>query len=467
MARASKLGPKGHTGQTANGNVRDVKVERIGPVTIYKRGETYYLYYRENRRSERVRVDGNLLVARTSAAKVAAALGEHRPSPLGFDRTSPELMCAGYLDYVANVQKLAWRTQDRYRAALERFLEFCVSAEIPTVDAADERTVEDFVRWLRGQTRTRNGAKTGKRDVYAIGGVKFILSTCRTAFNWAARRRMLPPYSENPFSRFPIDKLRDVDAEDEGPRIFTAEQEKDFFKACNEWQRGIFQTLAGYGLRVGELTHLLIENVNLAAGTIQICSKPELFWRVKTARRRQLPLTRELKTLFEDLIGQRKSGFVFLNKAFVNGKCRPIAEFSSDATFRERLTEMTIDAQSQNAAITEKDMRKVVIAFNRKMGQIPVKRIQQEFSNITLEIGCAYFTRAHDLRHLFSSRAQEDGTNPILVQEILGHATLDMTKRYTHLGIDVKRNALERLSNREQLIHSPSTPSSSNDSPKS
>ena len=114
-------GPVGHTGQTDAGNIRDVKVDRIGPVTIYKRGETYYLYYRENRKSERRRVEGNLAVARATAAKVAAALGENRPSPLGLDRTSPQQLTAGYLDFVANVQKLAWRTQDRYRAALDRW----------------------------------------------------------------------------------------------------------------------------------------------------------------------------------------------------------------------------------------------------------------------------------------------------------------------------------------------------------
>jgi site-specific recombinase XerD len=79
------------------------------------------------------------------------------------------------------------------------------------------------------------------------------------------------------------------------------------------------------------------------------------------------------------------------------------------------------------------------------MGQIPVKRIQHEFCALTEQIGCPHFTRTHDLRHLFSSRAQEKGTNPLLVQEILGHATLTMTKRYTHLGMDAKRDALERL----------------------
>ena len=438
-------GPVGHTGQTPAGHIRDVKVDRVGPVTIYKRGETYYLYYRENRKSERRCVDGNLQVARATAAKVAAALGESRPSPLGFDRTTPTKLTQGYLDYVANVQKLAWRTQDRYRAALDRFAEFCTDAEISAVDAVDERTVEDFVRWLRGQTRTRNGAKKGKREVYAVGGVKFILSTCRTAFNWGARRRMFPPYVENAFSRFPIDKLRDVDSPDEGLPIFTPEQQKAFFAACNVWQRGIFQTLVTYGVRVGELTNLLIENVDLQAGTIQICSKPELHWRVKTARRRQLPLTREMRAAFEKHIGDRRAGFVYLNEEFFSSHKRPVSEFGSDRAFREKLSKLAEELTAKNPATTDKERRQLVTAYCRRMGQIPVKRVQLEFCKLTTEIGCPQFTRAHGLRHLFSSRAQEEGVNPLLVQEILGHATLTMTKRYTHLGMDAKREALERL----------------------
>jgi len=94
---------------------------------------------------------------------------------------------------------------------------------------------------------------------------------------------------------------------------------------------------------------------------------------------------------------------------------------------------------------TDKQRRQLVTAYCRRMGQIPVKRVQLEFCKLTTEIGCPQFTRAHNLRHLFSSRAQEEGVNPLLVQEILGHATLTMTKRYTHLGMDAKREALERL----------------------
>ena len=296
MPRKSK-GPVGHTGQTGSGNTRDVNVERIGPVTVYKRGTTYYLYYRENGRTERRRVDGNLAVARATAAKVAAALGENRPSPLGFERTTPRQMVDGYLDYVANVQKLAWRTEDRYRAALDRFMDFCSAVDLAALDAIDEVRSKILCAGCAARRAHATELSTGKRDVYKVGGVKFILSTCRTAFNWAARRRMLPPYAENPFSRFPIDQLRDPTVRGRRPTLFSPEQEKAFFAACSEWQKAIFLTLATYGMRAGELTHLLIENVDLNAGTIQICSKPEMFWRVKTARRRQLPLTAEMKTI--------------------------------------------------------------------------------------------------------------------------------------------------------------------------
>src|SRR6516225_7396617 len=192
----------GHTGRTDAGHTRDVKVERVGKVTVYKRGETYYLYYRQGGVTQRRKVDGNLAVARATAHKVVNALDEGRPSPIAYNRTSPEKMVQAFLDAVANVKKLALRTQDRYRAALDRFLDFCRSARVGAIDTVQEATVEDFVKWLRGQKRTRNGARKGKRDAYQVGGVRFILSTCRTAFNWAARHRMLPPFADNPFTLF-------------------------------------------------------------------------------------------------------------------------------------------------------------------------------------------------------------------------------------------------------------------------
>jgi site-specific recombinase XerD len=93
----------------------------------------------------------------------------------------------------------------------------------------------------------------------------------------------------------------------------------------------------------------------------------------------------------------------------------------------------------------ERAQKRAVVAFCRSLGQIPEKRVRCEFLGLTEKIGCPEFTRVHDLRHLFSSRAQAAGINPILVQEMLGHTTLEMTRRYTHLGLGSKREALEQM----------------------
>jgi integrase len=419
-----------------------VKVERIGPVTVYKRGHTYYLYYRQSRVTERRKIDGNLAVARATAHKIADALAERRPSPLSFARTTPQQLADGYRDYVANVQKLALRTRDRYKAALDRFLDFCRDSGIMTADAIDLSRVEDFVKWLRGQKRNRNGSATGSRDFYKVGGVRFVLSACRTAFNWAARRRMLPPFTENPFSLFRLDRLREA-GETTTAKIFSREQERAFFAACDDWQRPIFAVLAAYGLRLGELTHLLIEDVDLGQGLVTIRSKPWLFWTVKTGRERELPLIDSLRPVFERAIDGRSAGFVFLNRPFVT-RSRPVPDFASPQAFRARAERAVADLLAQRPDAGDRERKRAAIAFGRAAGQTPEKAIRNEFLRLTTAIGCPEFTRVHDLRHLFSTRAQAAGVNPILVQEILGHTTLEMTRRYTHLGLDSRREAIER-----------------------
>ena len=47
-------------------------------MTIYKRGDTYWLYYRQDGTTHRQKIDGNLAVARATAHKVGDALAEER-----------------------------------------------------------------------------------------------------------------------------------------------------------------------------------------------------------------------------------------------------------------------------------------------------------------------------------------------------------------------------------------------------
>ncbi len=53
--------------------------------------------------------------------------------------------------------------------------------------------------------------------------------------------------------------------------------------------------------------------------------------------------------------------------------------------------------------------------------------------------------RLHDARHTAATLLLEQGVDIRVVQEILGHSTLAMTKRYTHVTDTLARQAAERM----------------------
>ena len=51
----------------------------------------------------------------------------------------------------------------------------------------------------------------------------------------------------------------------------------------------------------------------------------------------------------------------------------------------------------------------------------------------------------HDLRHTFASRLADAGVDAFTIAELMGHSTLEMTKRYTHATDERKRKAVAAL----------------------
>ena len=82
--------------------------------------------------------------------------------------------------------------------------------------------------------------------------------------------------------------------------------------------------------------------------------------------------------------------------------------------------------------------------------------IKRSYSTAVDNSGIKDFT-FHDLRHTFASHLVMSGVDLNTVREFLGHKSLQMTLRYSHLSAIHKRKAVEGLPKRMDTIWTPSS----------
>ena len=51
----------------------------------------------------------------------------------------------------------------------------------------------------------------------------------------------------------------------------------------------------------------------------------------------------------------------------------------------------------------------------------------------------------HSFRHFHISQLIANGVNPLVVRDLVGHTTVDMTARYTHVALETKQQAVSSL----------------------
>lgn len=96
------------------------------------------------------------------------------------------------------------------------------------------------------------------------------------------------------------------------------------------------------------------------------------------------------------------------------------------------------------------DLRQSSPIGDRVFDKLP--RVSAAFAYQCKKAGIENF-HFHDLRHTFATRIADEGTNPFIMKELLGHSTIQMTARYTHATDERMRQAVESLTNRKALRH--------------
>jgi integrase/recombinase XerC len=256
--------------------------------------------------------------------------------------------------------------------------------------------VLQFIRFLH----ENNVAITKASDVGKVDVLEYLAALARKGLTGVARARKVSAIRE--YFRF----LEGVGFIQKSPTagIDTPKREKHTrqFLRADEYTKmlslaggnprnyAILQVFLQTGIRVSELAHLALQDVDF--------TKPAITVRGKGNQEREIALEKRGVQALKNYLAVRPEN---LSEAlFLNYKGEPISE---------------------------RGIRKLVVQYRKNAG-------------ITKRASC------HTLRHTFATYKAEKGVSPFQLQQWLGHANLNTTQIYVHLGRQNAKKIMEQTS---------------------
>jgi integrase/recombinase XerD len=272
-----------------------------------------------------------------------------------------------FLHYLIVEKGLSKNTIDAYSHGLNRFLDSLRKKGIQEMPSVSKFDVRAFLLALRKQGLS---TKTVVRNLVAI----------RTFFQFLIQEGILEAN--------PIEELESPKIAKTLPEILNLKEVEQLLEQPNPQtpigirDRAMLEVLYATGMRVSELTHLPINQVNLESGYVLVFGKG--------SKERIVPLGSEamkwvalyLKAARERLAKGKESPFLFINRS--------------------------------GRGMSRQQFWKNIKAFGRRAG------IRKRIS-------------PHLLRHSFASHLLEGGADLRSVQMMLGHVDISTTQIYTHV----------------------------------
>ena len=141
------------------------------------------------------------------AAQINGQLEVGAPAALSYEPISVPELRYQWLDQHEQVRRSALGTINRYRTATEHLLTFIEKPARCAMLAifALGRPLSLFATYAPLRSAPNGHPKVRKRPLLD-SGIKYILETCCSLFNYAQKNRHLSPYSENPFRTIEVSR---------------------------------------------------------------------------------------------------------------------------------------------------------------------------------------------------------------------------------------------------------------------
>jgi integrase len=88
--------------------------------------------------------------------------------------------------------------------------------------------------------------------------------------------------------------------------------------------------------------------------------------------------------------------------------------------------------------------KSLVFASKTAFGRIDIKKAWKQ----TLKLSAISHCRAHDMRHTFATLAASQGASNLELATAMGHRTLEMLQRYTHLDVQITKKFSKHISDK-------------------
>jgi integrase/recombinase XerC len=298
-----------------------------------------------------------------------------------------------YLSYLQGERAASLHTLKNYAIDLQQFRAFLRGRKLPRSkpvvsgvergdawqreidpDEIDQLTVRAFIADLHGRGIARSS-------------IARKLATLRSFFRYLCREGIV---QANPAKLVPTPKLpKRLPAHlsvDEVDRLLASPGRQDVQSARD---RAILELFYASGIRLSELVGLDLHNLDLREGLVKVKGKGN--------KERIVPVGSKAKMALKGYLDKRKE----LIPTSGQGPLGPPAVF-----------------------------------LNRRGGRLSARSVERILLKYLQRSGLGPKITPHGLRHSYATHLLEAGADLRAIQELLGHASLSTTQRYTHLNLD-------------------------------
>jgi integrase/recombinase XerC len=305
----------------------------------------------------------------------------------------------GFAAYLAHNKGYSQHTVRNYLSDVRQFLVYLGEREQPCpADSADEYRIRGFLSSRFRQNRQASMARklSALRCFY-----RFLLLEGKAAANPAAllampkREQMLPNFL----------------SVDDVFRLLEAPGEDGFLPRRD---RAMLELLYGSGLRVSELVGLSLRDVKLDLQVLRVWGKGR--------KERIVPFGDKAREALEAYLPLREQMLTRRGPEGEDGRTEPGPLF-----------------------------------LNRSGARLSVRSVARRLDGYVRQTRLPRAVSPHALRHSFATHLLDSGADLRAIQELLGHASLATTQRYTHLSLDRLMEVYDRVHPRAKRTGRPRT----------